>query len=120
MARRGSTKALSVEQEDFIAATYDGRRSRSSGAADNDAGDVRSADTLFECKMSGSPAHPVKLPTLIRQFEKIAIEAYEEGKEPALALRYYAPDSILANRQGYIDLMMRRVEEDAERHAEAR
>lgn len=112
MARRGSNKDLSIKQEDFIAAAYGGRRSRSSGAADNDAGDVRSKDTLFECKTTGGPTRPSTLPTFVRQMEKITEEAYEEGKIPALALRYYEPDSLLANREGWIDLVVRRVEED--------
>jgi hypothetical protein len=113
MAKRGSTKDLSVRQEDFIAATYGGKRSASSGAADNDAGDVRCDDTLFECKVTGGPTRPSKLPIFVQQMEKIAEEAYEESRHPALALRYYEPDSILANREGWIDLVVRRVDDDS-------
>src|SRR5437660_10388766 len=97
MARRGSTKALSVEHEERIARAYKGKRSASSGAAAHDQGDVRCPLLLIECKMKGSPATPLKRkPTLIKEFEKIAKEAWSEGREPAIALRYYDPDSILS------------------------
>lgn len=112
MARRGSSKDLSVRHEDHIASVYDGVRSKSSGAADNDAGDVRCEDTLFECKVTGGPTRPSKLPVFVQQMEKIAEEAYEESRHPALALRFYEPDSILANREGWIDLVVRRVDDD--------
>lgn len=52
---------------------------------------------------------------LIEEFEKIAKEAYAEGRAPALALRYYAPDSILADTDGWIDLMVRTIGDDRER-----
>lgn len=112
MARRGTSKDLSVKHEDFIASAYGGRRSASSGAADNDAGDVRCEFELIECKVTGGPTRPSKLPVFVQQMEKIAEEAYEENRIPALALRYYSPGSILANREGWVDLVVRRVDED--------
>lgn len=113
MATRGSSKALSVEQEDYIAKKYGGSRSRSSGAADNDAGDVRTDDYLIECKVTGRPGKPAKA-ALLSIFDKIAEEAYSEGREPLVALRYFAPESPLANPQGWVDLVVRRVAEDVE------
>jgi hypothetical protein len=108
VARRGSTKALSVEQEDKIAALYGGRRSKSSGAADHDQGDVRCPRLLIECKMTKT-----KPPRWIKDFEKITHEAYSEGRDPAMAFRFYDPESVLADREGYIDLVVRRAAEDA-------
>lgn len=52
---------------------------------------------------------------LLGEFEKIAKEAYAEGRTPALALRWYAPDSILADVDGWVDLMVRTVGDDHER-----
>jgi hypothetical protein len=55
---------------------------------------------------------------LLRQLEKIAQEAWEQGLDPMLALRYYDPDSILADKDGWIDLTVRRAVDDADREAE--
>jgi hypothetical protein len=55
MAKRGTVKALSVEHENFIAYLFGGKRSRSSGAAPGDPGDVRADPWLVECKMTGNP-----------------------------------------------------------------
>lgn len=118
MAKRGSKKALSVEHEKFVAKAYGGRRSPSSGAADHDQGDVRAAadGTLLECKYKGSPAEPLKSkPSLLTIMEKVADEAWAEGKEPAVALRYFWPDSPLANRDGWVDLTVRITNDDAVR-----
>ena len=113
MAPRGSTKARSVEQENYIARIYGGKRSASSGAADNDAGDVRASQVLIECKMTGGPERERSLPKFVRDFEKIADEAYAEGREPVLALRFYCPDSILSDPLGWIDLSVRLSESDS-------
>lgn len=119
MAKRGSKKELSVRHENAVAATYDGTRSKSSGGAVTDEGDVRviSDNTLFECKgrfggLAG--AKPVRS-TLLRQFEKIADEAFSVNKEPALALRFYAPESFLADANGWVDLTVRLMDDDAQR-----
>lgn len=117
MAPRGSKKALSVEHENFVAKKYSGKRSNSSGAAAHDQGDVRvyNHDILIECKgqfgeRTGSK--PVRS-TLIRQMEKIADEAWSEGKDPAVALRFYLPESPLANNEGYVDFIVRLLADDA-------
>lgn len=116
MAKRGSTKKYSVEQEDYYAFLYNGKRSRSSGAADNDQGDVRSERLLIECKMTGRPGHKEpRLPVFVQEFAKVADEAYSEGREPMLGLRYYAPGHALANREGWIDLVVQLAESHAER-----
>jgi hypothetical protein len=92
VARRGSTKRRSVDHEDYIARLYNGKRSASSGGADNDNGDVRSETLLIECKMTGGPGEkPKPLPKFVQHLEKVAEEAYLEGREPVVALRYFAP-----------------------------
>jgi hypothetical protein len=119
MARRGTVKRYSVEQEDFIARLYGGVRSKSSGASKTDQGDVRCPGRLIECKYTGNPGKPMKsTPKILKEFEKITQEAWSEGKEPALALRYFAPESVLANHEGWVDLIVRRVADDSEREHE--
>ena len=115
MARRGTVKRHSVEHEDRIAYLYGGTRSASSGGAAHDQGDVRCPNSLIECKYTGSPGTPMKSkPKILTEFEKIAKEAWSEGNEPALALRYFAPESVLADHEGWVDLIVRRVADDAE------
>ena len=80
----------------------------------SDAGDVRSSDHLFECKMTGHPGGPEKRPKLLKDFEKIAEEAYAEGRDPVLCLRFWSPSSSLADRDGWVDLTVRRSSEDAD------
>lgn len=120
MATKGSKKALSVEHEEFVASQYGGKRSESSGAAAHDQGDVRvlDADSLFECKgqfgkRTGSK--PVRS-TLVSQMEKIADEAWAESREPVVALRFYMPESPLANNFGFVDLVVRLLSDDAHRY----
>src|ERR1700691_5999808 len=116
MARRGSTKDLSVKHEDFIAQLYGGERSQSSGAAATDQGDVRLCASLVECKYTGSPATPLKSkPKLVKEFEKITVEAWSEGRDPLMALRFYCPDSPLANPGRWVDFSVRLVSDDAAR-----
>lgn len=119
VARRGTSKRYSVDHEEFIAETYGGERSPSSGGAESDAGDVRTSTELIECKVKPPPAeHSLRPPTrpgVVRDFEKIAEEAYAEGREPVLALRFHDPKSILADDDGWIDLTVRRTCEDVER-----
>lgn len=110
MARRGTSKRLSEDHEEFIARKYGGRRSASSGGAAHDQGDVRCPTLLIECKAS------MKAPKkLIDEFEKVTQEAYSEGRTPMMALRYFAPESILADADGWIDLVVRTVGDDLER-----
>lgn len=119
MAQVGTKKELSVRHENHVASAYGGRRSPSSGGSPVDKGDVKVIDdnTLFECKakfgmLVGST--PVKS-TLVKQMEKIADEAWESLKEPALALRFYCPESYLADWNGWVDLVVRRLSDDVER-----
>ncbi len=113
MAKRGTSKWHSMKQEDHIAYVYEGVRSKSSGAAAHDYGDVRTPHgkfcpgLLIECKFTMKP--PKKLRD---DFEKNAREAFAEGREPLLCLRWYAPDSFLADREGYVDLSVRLTSDD--------
>lgn len=110
-------KKLSVEQEEFVAKKYGGRRSPSSGAAITDLGDVRTSSALWECKGKfgeRTGEKPVRS-TLVNQMAKVADEAWQEGKEPAIALRFYMPGHILADTKGYVDLVVRRMCDDIER-----
>lgn len=109
MAIRGSKKRRSVEQEHHIARLYGGIVSPSSGGAAHDYGDVRCPTLLIECKMTMQE----KRPKILKEFEKIAAEAWAEGRDPALALRYFAPESILADTDGWVDLIVRRVGDDS-------
>lgn len=111
MARRGTSKDRSVVHEDFIASCYGGVRSPSSGGADTDQGDVRTNTHLIECKTTGGPGKP-KCPTYMKIFEKIALEAFSEAKEPVLAMRFYNPESVIADSDGWVDVVIRTVSED--------
>ena len=112
MARRGSSKDRAVIHEEYIARRYDGKRSASSGAADTDQGDVRTSDLLIECKTTGGPGRRRPLPIFVQHLEKVCLEAWEEGREGAVALRYYEPSSKLANRDGWVDVIARTVRAD--------
>lgn len=109
---RGTSKQKSLDQENYVAKALDGRRSPSSGAADTDAGDVRTPFTLIECKCTGVPGH-VKQPKhpsfnqMIAWLEKVSEEAWEEGKDPALAYRFYNPSSRFAKTSGWVDILIR-------------
>lgn len=120
MAAHGSKKALSEEHENFVADRYQGRRSASSGGAQHDQGDVRTIDTLFECKGTFGTRTGAKVvrSTLVTQMEKIADEAHSESREPAIALRFHMPESSLADNYGYVDLVVRLLEDDASRPIE--
>ena len=114
MAKRGTKKRKSQDQEEFLALLYGGTVSPSSGAADNDSGDVRTDLELIEAKVTGEPGDPKKsISVKVEDFEKITQEAYAEGKEPVLALRIYNPDSTLASPSGWIDLAVRSADDDS-------
>lgn len=110
-------KEVSVAHESYIARIYDGRRSRSSGAAHSDKGDVRAntSRTMFECKVTGEPGGVEKRSTLLTVMEKTADEAWSEGKDPAVCLRLYNPSSPLANPEGWVDLTVRLTADDCVR-----
>ena len=113
---RGSNKQRSIDHENFIARLFGGIRQKGSGATPRENGDVRivNSNSIFECKCTGEPGKP-KRTTLIKQFEKVANEAHSEGRTPAIALRFFVPDSPLANKDGWVDLVVRQAGEDAER-----
>lgn len=122
MAIAGSKKALSKEHEDTIAARYGGRRSPSSGAAWTDLGDVKNDGYLIECKGQFGE-RTGRLPvssTLLNQFEKIFDEASQGDRIPAVALRFYKPESALADNNGYVDLIVKTVDDDIFALQEAR
>jgi hypothetical protein len=108
MAKRGSSKWFSEQHERFIAKRHRGTRSPSSGAAISDQGDIRTGKYLIECKHRGSYTRPAKsIPIDLDTLEKICREAWSEGKNPMLALRMYNPDSMLSDKDGMIDLIVR-------------
>jgi hypothetical protein len=115
MAARGTAKWYSVQQEEYIARMFDGKRSASSGASEHDAGDVWCEHLLIECKVRMPGVMTKPLPKFVQDLEKVAKEAFESGKDPMLTLRYYYPDSILANSDGWVDVSVRRVCDDADR-----
>lgn len=102
--------------EKFIAEIYGGRRTKQSGAGIQEKGDVQVVrnNELVECKMRGNTDKP-KRSKIVKDFEKIAQEAYEEGMNPMLALRYFDPSSTLADNEGNVDLVVRLARDDAER-----
>lgn len=116
MAPRGSGKWLSRQQEDRIASSYSGTVSPSSGAAQVDNGDVRTADSLIECKLTGSYDKPAKSISIkLDVLEKICDEAWSEGLTPVMALTIVNGNSILADGNGCIDLIVRLREDDQDR-----
>lgn len=104
------------EHEKFIAKLYGGERTKSSGSGVKQKGDVRieTDREVVECKYTDNQDGQRK-PRLVTVMEKVSQEAYEEGKDPAIALRWYMPDSTLANSDGMVDLVVRLAKDDAER-----
>lgn len=118
MASKGTKKRASEDQEKWIEYVYDGHRSVSSGASAKDRGDVRTGLSMIECKTTER-----EMPKwILDPLEKIVQEAYAENLVPALAMRFYNPDSILSDGRGNIDIVIRRVGDDSalENDAEAR
>lgn len=113
MAGRGSKKARSEAQENWIASRYNGVVTKNSGAGVGEKGDVRIPDALVECKCTGSPGEKeIRTPKMVKDLEKVANEAWAASTEPMLALRYFLPDSPLADRDGWVDLAVRLVRDD--------
>ncbi len=96
-----------------MARLYEGVVSPSSGGSVVDNGDVRTDRDLIEAKTTGEVGKPARKTVLIKTFEKVAKEAWAEGLEPVVALRYFLPDSILAQSDGWVDLSVRLVCDDA-------
>lgn len=106
MAKRGTSKFRSLEQEHHVGMVYHGYVSPSSGAADTDAGDVRTPNSLLECKTAGREGDEKRpsLNAILGWLEEITSQAWEEGKDPVLALRIYAKGHPLAADDGRLDL----------------
>lgn len=104
-------KKLSKEHEQVVAKRLNGRRSPSSGASDTDKGDVSTSQFLIECKGKfgeRTGQKPVRS-TIVKQMEKVADEAWSMDKDPMVALRFYIPESTLADNEGYVDLLVVRM-----------
>ena len=119
MAKRGTVKDRSVRHEQLIATLYGGNRTSNSGADITDLGDVRIKDNqvregqfLFECKTTGEPGKPSKS-VLLKQFTKVADEAMQEGRQPAMSLQFFDPENPLADINGYVTFTMRLSVDDA-------
>ena len=113
IAKPGSTKWLSRRQEERIAKIYGGVVSPSSGASAADPGDVRTDDQLFECKHTGTFDKPAKSISIkLSDLEKIADEAWAEGRDPVMALCIYNPDSVLSDHEGNVDVIVRLKRDD--------
>jgi hypothetical protein len=110
MARRGTSKRKSRDQEDFVAGCYDGVVSPSSGAADTDQGDVRSPVSLIECKAMGEEGKEDRpsLNQILTWLSEITYQAWEEGRDPVLCLRIWAENHPLS-RHGVLDLAITHV-----------
>lgn len=113
MATSGGNKDRSLCHEDLIASLYGGLRTSNSGADVTDPGDVRvkngqirEGQFLFECKTTGYPGKPANN-TILKQFLKVADEAYQEGRQPAMSLQYFCPDTPLADSNGYVTFTLR-------------
>lgn len=121
LVAKPTSKSISIEHEDYVARVYGGRRSPTSGGAKHDSGDVANmvdaqSGDLIECKARGRSNRPLKSkPIIVSQMEKINDEAWERGLEPGLALRYYLPNSPLANPDGWVDLIVRPLLDDVAR-----
>lgn len=117
MAKRGTVKRRSVEQEDFVASCYpDGRRSPSSGAHDEI--DVFTRWSGIECKFEGAPGERKEVKSYrikLEDLEEIVDSARKIGRDGALAVRVFAPESPLADRDGNVDFAVRPLVEDGGR-----
>lgn len=60
----------------------------------------------------GNPEEKPKRPGFARDLEKITEEAWTEGRIPALAIRWYDPESLLADKSGWCDVIVKRVVDD--------
>lgn len=108
-----SKRQLATQHEEYIAKQYNGKRSRSSGGSPTDKGDVSTRDYLYECKLRGAPGGISMRTTVMRWLEKCADEAWAEGKNPAVCLRYYCPESRLAAHDGWVDLTVKLTRDDS-------
>lgn len=109
MARPRTKKAKSIEQEEYVADLLGGRRTPSSGAADNDKGDILTPENLVEAKYTENKSVSLKRET----WEKIHHEAWGRGRRPAMAIRFRDEknlDLVVLSLNDYTELL-----EDARR-----
>ena len=78
-----SNKELSVIQENHVADVLEGRRTKASGGAKHDPGDVVSVYYLTECKVTRNGSISVSKYT----WDKIRNETHS-GRDPLMALRF--------------------------------
>lgn len=110
MAKRGSQKQASLDQETFVARNLDGGKvTRNTGAGDIEKGDVVLHDVriLLECKLTGALDKPAKSISIkLADLEKIEDEAQTIGYSPGVAIRIINPDSPIADRSGHVDYVL--------------
>lgn len=104
-------KDISKKHEEYLAKAYKGQVSPSSGASIREKGDIRTPEYLIEAKCRGNIGKPVSS-SLVKLMEKIYQEAIEVEKEPVVALRFFSPESILADENGWVDLAVHMVRYD--------
>jgi len=106
-------KQMSIEHEDYIAAVFDGKRERASGASITAPGDVFVPEKysdykmplLIECKVSESGTVSISR----KAIEKIREEAATRGARPMVALRLRDPYN-----GRHIDVIMKLIEDEVE------
>lgn len=104
MAKAGTQKQWSIDQENSVARWLGGTRTKNSGATDRQKGDVASEDYLVECKFAGSPVKPARSISLkLEDYHKIRDEAAQEGRVPLMHVRFIAHDSPWADDNGFVD-----------------
>lgn len=80
---------------------------------------MRTDTLLIECKHTGTFDKPAKSISIkLADVEKIADEAWSEGKTPVLALGIYAPDSVLSDADGTVNLIVRLEVDDGKGQAD--
>lgn len=124
MASRGTGKWFSIQAETRLARAYGAVRSPSSGASVVSKGDATQSkgtrlvlqDQMFESKHRGSFTKPAKSTSITLEiFEKLANESYQENREPVQHISLYAPSSLLADCDGYVDFVVRLMSDDVRR-----
>ena len=112
---------VAEDHEKWFAKLFGGTRTKGSGNTVGHKGDVKIATDreLVECKAQ-EPTETPRRPRIVKELEKVANEAYEEGLDPVLAHRYFCPSSPLARVDGYVDVVIRLARDDARRSEELR
>lgn len=78
---------------------------------------MREHNNLCECKHTGTFDKPARSFSLkLDDMEKIADEAWSEGKEPMMIVSIYCPDSVLADKDGEVNLAVRLMSDDWKSH----